>query len=144
MSLLAVSPIVNDITLCHNPSRFWMAGGNPCFPLTPHMISQPALIRKGVFKNFSIFFRRAKWRRLDMQPIYIAHIGIMIRAYSIVFPYCQARVYRYFFIGKILRNTPPHPCPPSTLSPLDQNSPLCNPRAIQLPWLRVTYFYIDL
>ena len=38
---------------------------------------------------FFIFFRRAKWRRLDMQPIYIAHIGIMMRAYTIVFTNCQ-------------------------------------------------------
>ena len=49
-------------------------------------LSNAALIRKGVFYFFSIFFRAAKWRHAHM---YYAHIGIMIRAYTKVFPNCQ-------------------------------------------------------
>ena len=81
-------------------SNFQSSMRRPVVVSTPHMISQPALIRKGVFKFFFNFFSAAKWRRLDMQPIYIAHIGIMIRAYRIVFPYCQVRVRGYFFLSE--------------------------------------------
>ena len=42
-----------------------------------------------------------------MQPIYIAHIGIMMRAYSIVFPYCQVRVKSILWSEKFY--TIPHP-----------------------------------
>ena len=38
---------------------------------------------------------------------YIDHIGIMIRAYSIVFPYCQVRVKSIFFSEKF--DAIPHP-----------------------------------
>ena len=40
---------------------------------------------------------------------YIAHIGIMMRAYTIVFAYCQVRVYRYFFCRE---NSTQYPTPP--------------------------------
>ena len=79
----------------------------PIVVSTPHMISHPALIRKGVFKNFFIFFSAAKKAADWTYSPYIAHIGIMIRAYSIVFPYCQARVRGIFLSEKFY--TIPHP-----------------------------------
>ena len=134
MSLLAVGSIVKVRCI------------RPIVVSTPHMISQSVLIRKGVFKNFFIFFQAADKVNARLLYLLSALYTYMMRAraYTKVFTNCQVRVYRYFFIGKILHNTPPHPCPPSTLFPLDQNPPLCNPRAIQLPWSRVSYFWIDL
>ena len=39
---------------------------------------------------------------------YMAHIGIMMRAYTIVFTNCQVRVYQYFFLSEKFY-TIPHP-----------------------------------
>ena len=119
---------------------------SPLFRGNATSLSNTALIRKGVFKIFFIFF-------CGRSAIYCARVYLLralyiymmrARAYTKVFPNCQVRVRGIFFIGKILHNPPPHPYPPSTISPPDQNPPLCNPRAIQLPWSRAAYFWIDL
>ena len=82
---------------------------SPLFRGNATSLSQPALIRKGVFKNFFIFFRRAICHILYAR-ISIARVMIHIydaRAYSIVFTNCQVRVKSIFLSGKFY--TIPHP-----------------------------------
>ena len=98
----------------------------------------------GILIFFNFFFgRRNGGRSWHTAHIYGPYWYNDARVYQSV-NILSIRSLSIFFVGKILHNTPPHPCPPSTISPLDQNSPLCNPRAIQLPWSRVSYFWIDL
>ena len=76
---------------------------------TPHMISHPALIRKGVFKNFFIFFRRADNVNARLLYLLSALYIYMMRAcaYTKVFANCQARVRGIFLSEKFY--TIPHP-----------------------------------